>query len=196
VSKFFKAISAVCFSAALFSINISVNAETSNKTFTDELLTYEIVNGGVNIIECEPGTAKLFINEEIDGYKIIGVGEGVFAECTNLTEVSLPDTITSMGDGAFTGCTALKKVNVPAGLTEIPAQTFALCNSLQEIEIPDTITTIGQYAFSYCDDLSWFEIPETVKTISAYAKSAIIEAENILKIPEKQINASELLFKR
>lgn len=40
------------------------------------------------------------------------IPNGLFANCTNLTEITLPESVAEIGDGAFSGCTALKKVTV------------------------------------------------------------------------------------
>lgn len=194
VKKLLKGIAVSCFLTAFLCSGITVSAESSgNQTFTDKMLTYEIVKDGVNIIDCEEGASALSINEEIDNFRVIGIEEGAFADCTKLREVTLPDSIIYMGEGAFSGCTALEKINFPAGMTEIPAQTFAMCDSLKEIEIPDTIKTINQYAFSYCQDLTWFEIPKGVTTINSYA-FALSKMPETLDIPENVKTIEDMAF--
>lgn len=194
MKNYFKKITAFCFSCAVVMMNSALIAHGAAKTeFTDEILTYAIKKDGVYITDCVETTSAVFIDEEIDGYKIIGIEEGAFAECTRLKEVELPDTITYMGKGAFSGCTALEKINFPSGLTEIPEQTFALCGSLKEIEIPDTVKTIGQYAFSYCDDLTWFEIPDSITTINPYA-FAFSNMPETLDIPDSVTTVDNMSF--
>ena len=193
LKKILKNMAAVCFSAVLAAVNSGLTVQAAKTEFTDEILTYTIQKDGVYISDCVETTSAVYIDEEIDGYKILGIEDGAFAECTKLTEVSLPDTITYMGTGAFSGCSSLEKINFPSGMTEIPEQTFALCGSLREIEIPDTVKTIGQYAFSYCDDLTWFEIPEGVTTISAYA-FAFSNMPETLNIPNGVETVENMAF--
>jgi len=122
MKRILKAVLSAGFITTAFFTGVTGNiANAAISEFTDEILTYEIVKGGVNISACDDGAVELNIRDEIDGYKIIGINENAFAECTNLKKVTLPDTITTMGAGAFTGCTSLESINVPAGLTEIPA---------------------------------------------------------------------------
>jgi len=194
VRKHLKSIALSCCLTAFLCSGIAVNAESSgNQTFTDKIITYEIVKGGVNIVDCDESASSLFINDEIDNYKIIGIETGAFEDCTKLREITLPDSITYMGEGVFSGCTALEKINFPSGMTEIPAQTFAMCDSLKEIEIPDTIKTINQYAFSYCQDLSWFEIPKGITNINSYA-FALSKMPETLDIPENVTTIEDMAF--
>ena len=148
---------AACFSIAVYAEEATT--ESDENTFTDEVLTYKKVDGGVYISDCNEDVSAVNISEKVDGYNVIGVDSNAFAECEKLTEVILPDSVQYLGDSIFMGCTALKKVKIPDGITEIPKQTFALCVELNDLELPDSITTIGEYAFSYCNDLSWFKIP-------------------------------------
>lgn len=55
------------------------------------------------------------VPSSILGYDVKGIGTGAFADCTSLTEVTLPSTITSIGEDAFNGCDSLTTINVPAG---------------------------------------------------------------------------------
>lgn len=173
MKKFFKTVTASIFFCSIFSMNLTVFAEeetTDSNTFTDKILTYEITDDdNVIITQCDSNTVEVKINDTIDGYDIVGIGDSAFANCTNLKAVELPDKIQSMGKGVFSGCSSLEKVKFTSGIEEIPEQTFALCDSLKEIEIPENVTSIGEYAFSYCKDLSWFKIPESIKTIKSNA---------------------------
>ena len=58
------------------------------------------------------------------------IGYGAFLNCTSLTEVSLPETATSIGTYAFKGCTNLEKIVIPASVTSINANSFTGCDKL------------------------------------------------------------------
>lgn len=191
---------AVIFTAACMAASFSISVyaeettdESDENTFTDEVLTYKKVDGGVYITDCDDNVSSVNISKEVDGYAVIGVETNAFAECEKLKEVILPDSVKYMGESVFTGCTGLKKVKIPDGITEIPKQTFALCVELEEIEIPQSVTTIGEYAFSYCNDLSWFDIPETITDISDYAFAYSVMGET-LELPEGLESLGSLSF--
>ena len=110
-----------------------------------------------------------------------------------LTEVSLPDSVTSVDSGAFTNTekatTHIEKVKLSKGMTAIPAGMFTN-QKVKNVEIPEGITTIGARAFAgnrvetlklsgtveKIDDYAFWnnqmkelEIPGNVKTIGRYA---------------------------
>ena len=133
------------------------------ETFTDEILTYNKAEGGVYITACSINATSVSIGGEIDGYRILGIYDGAFAERDKLRSVEISDEVSYIGTSAFASCELLESVKLPSGITEIPAQCFAACSSLKDLEIPDTVESIGAYAFSYCDNLSGLEIPESVR---------------------------------
>ena len=107
---------------------------------------------------------------------------------TTITEVILPEGLTTIEDAAFANCSALEKLNVPSsvttlgrwilentqvtsftipdGVTEIPASCF-YGTDITSIVIPANVTSIGAWAFEGCDKL----------------ESVVIEG-NISEIPE------------
>lgn len=92
---------------------------------------------------------------------------GVFNGCTNLTTVSLSETII-LGGYAFYGCTTLSRVNIPK-TTTIGASVFQNCSALSGANFP-ACTTIGASAFQACTSLSSVTFP-VATTIEAGSKS-------------------------
>ena len=87
------------------------------------------------------GTASsLSVPSTIDGYPIVAIGSGAFEDCTGLTSVILPDSITQIGSGAFRNCSRLKRIELPAKLEFLDQEAFAHCTSLSYIKIPKTLT--------------------------------------------------------
>jgi hypothetical protein len=60
------------------------------------------------------------------------IGHGAFYQCYSLTDVTIPDGITSL-EGTFSGCHALVTVSLPASVTYIGNSTFAYCSNLESI---------------------------------------------------------------
>ena len=87
-----------------------------------------------------------------------------FLKCTSLTRVSVPSSVKTIGEGAFSGCTSLSIVNIPAGVQTIETYTFRNCAALDSIEIPGSVEKIGMSAFEGTG-LVHLDIPEGVTTL-------------------------------
>jgi hypothetical protein len=66
---------------------------------------------------------------------------------SNITSVTLPNTLTTIGERAFYRCYALNSITLPDSLTTIGKRAFYRCNALNSITIPSLVTTIGENAF-------------------------------------------------
>lgn len=108
-------------------------------------------------------------------YGMTDIGVGAFSGCTNLTAVTLPDSIERIGfrpvstskreaDGAFADC-GLTSVVLPNSLVRINPYTFYDCESLTSVTIPSSVVGIHEGAFAHCDSLFEVTIPESVTGI-------------------------------
>jgi len=75
-------------------------------------------------------------------------------EYKEVTEIKIPDTITSIGDYQFYGFNNITSINIPNSVTSIGKEAFACCSNLTSITIPNSITSIGFYAFDECSSLT------------------------------------------
>jgi len=63
--------------------------------------------------------------------------------------------VTSIGDLAFENCTDLTGITIPNSVTSIGQQAFFNCYNLTSVTIPGSVTSIGEPpAFVYCFNLS------------------------------------------
>lgn len=125
----------------------------------------------VEVIEGEySGLYNISIPSSIvhDGieYKVIGIGDGAFAQCTNLTSINIPNDVIRIGEYAFYGCENLSNVCIPDSTVKIASGAFEDCYGLSTIIIPNCVE-IGRQAFSGCENLYSviFANPEHLKTI-------------------------------
>ncbi len=93
----------------------------------------------------------------------------MFRECSGLTSINLPDSVTSIGGGAFYGCSSLTSISLPDSVTSIGDYAFWICSSLTSISLPDSVTSIGNYAFWKCSSLTSISLPDSITSIGSYA---------------------------
>ena len=72
-------------------------------------------------------------------------------EDTEITNLIIPNSVTSIGSGAFRGCFGLTSVTIPNSVTSIEYNAFAGCSGLTSITIPNSVTSIGGGAFNGAD---------------------------------------------
>ncbi len=84
---------------------------------------------------------------------VTSIGKYGFFGCTSLTSITIPDSVTSIGKNAFSYCTSLTNIAIPDSITSIGEQAFYRCTSLTSVTIPDSVTSIGEYAFYDCSSL-------------------------------------------
>ena len=103
-------------------------------------------------------------------YAVTKINDKAFSDNTNLTAVTLPESVVTLGSDAFSGCQSLKTIKIPSKVTAIPDRCFVSCSSLESVTIPEGVTTIGSYAFQSCK-LNALTLPESLETIGSYAFS-------------------------
>ena len=82
-----------------------------------------------------------------------------------VTDLTIPDSVTTIGDYAFQYCNSLTSITIPDSVTKIGNRAFWYCGSLTSVTIPNSVTTIGDYAFQHCSSLTSVTIPDSVTTI-------------------------------
>lgn len=147
---------------------IPASAAEIGETFTDNVLTYAYVDGGVSIVGCEKSATSITIRDNISGYPILSIGESAFADCTKLTQIQFDEGIREIGDGAFTNCTGLTSVVLPDSVTSLGDAVFYSCSALTELELPDHLTELGAYTFAYCIGLKEVTLPSGLERLPGY----------------------------
>ena len=79
---------------------------------------------------------------------LISISNGVL-----VTELVIPDVVTSIGKYAFYNYSSLTSIIIPDSVTSIGEDAFASCDSLTSVTIPDSVTSIDSFAFYGCTSL-------------------------------------------
>ena len=127
------------------------------------------------------------INELTIPNSVTSIGQYAFSGCSGLTSVTIPNSVTSIGTHAFYFCTGLTSIEIPNTVTSIENYVFAGCTGLTAITIPNSVTSIGQYAFSGCSGLTSVEIPSSVTSVG---EEAFNYCNNLTSVVWKAQNCS------
>ena len=82
-----------------------------------------------------------------------------------VTNMVIPNSVTSIKNNAFFGCSSLISVTIPNSVTSIGEQAFCSCANLTSITIPNSVKNIGFFAFNSCVSLTSVTIPNSVTSI-------------------------------
>lgn len=105
--------------------------------------TKEVIGPGTN-----PNYYMMPCNNLI-GVKLPSTAESVkmFSNCKNLTEITIPNSVTRIEDGAFEACERLQFVQIPESLTYIGKEAFGGCDMLPA-DVKNKINAINPMALS------------------------------------------------
>lgn len=125
-------------------------------------------------------------------YSVVAIGKEAFRDCSGVTNVTIPNSVTEIGlnafyntkwyksqsDGllylgdcclGFKGANPTGAISIKDGTRVIANSAFTVCSGLTDVAIPNTVTHIGIEAFYGCRKLTKFPMPTSVISIGAYA---------------------------
>ena len=113
-----------------------------------------------------------------------------FQDCTNLTTVTMPDTVEDIRSCAFKNTPRLTSVKLSANLDFISTNAFSH-SGLTAIELPESLTGIGTHAFEFTP-LTSIEIPDSVE----FSQGAFYQCTALasVKLPADLEENNPLLF--
>ena len=126
---------------------------------------------------------------------VTSIGYSAFCNCTSLESVTIPNSVTSIGAWAFNNCSNLTSVTIPNSVTSIGWHAFSSCTSLTSVTIPNSVTSIGDSAFGYCKSLKSVTIPNSVTSIGASTFSGCYGLESVT-IPNSVTSIGNYAFNR
>ena len=118
--------------------------KTGGKLSMLDLSDAKIVKGGLPYIKYNGG---VYTSNDKLGY-------AAFSDCSGLTSLTIPSSVTSIGEYAFYGCSGLTSLTIPSSVTSIGYCAFLGCSGLTSFTIPSSVTSIGWGAFCGCSGLT------------------------------------------
>lgn len=133
----------------------SYSASVSETGKLGENISYELLNTGLLKIKGSGRTDDFEESPFSDPEKITAV----------IFEADENGGVEYLGKKLFASCSAIYGITLPDTLTEIGEYAFDECSSLREIIIPDSVTCIRQYAFHNCSDLRYAELGDGLEKV-------------------------------
>lgn len=142
-----------------------------DETLSGDIVIPESISYDENNYSVVRATNGAFQNTDITGItlpnSITSLGNSCFKLCNKLTSVKLPDNITSLGDETFMTCSKLSSINIPNTLTSLGEFCLAFCN-ITKLTLPNSITNLGNNCFQSCENLETITLPQNITNLPAY----------------------------
>ena len=117
------------------------------------VFTYSLDDDGNATITGYTGNVSaLVIPDEIDGHKVIALGDNAFKGKKLLEYVEIANTVTYIGSQCFESDKELVNVKLSSNIKRMESGAFGNCTSLTEITIPKSLEEAGrEYGFGMYD---------------------------------------------
>ena len=109
---------------------------------------------------------EIIIPSEYNGLPVTAIGEYAFYNRSDITSVTIPESVMRIGSRAFDGCSGLTSIAIPDSVISIGYGSFYYCTKLASVTLGNRLESIGGFAFSYCTRLTSITIGEKVTSIS------------------------------
>ncbi|MBR2027178.1 MAG: leucine-rich repeat domain-containing protein [Alistipes sp.] len=105
-------------------------------TTTDGKVLLNLDETAFNVAVAEVIYSEYDINVIRFAGEVTTIGEGAFEECTNIFNLSLPNSVQSIGDYAFYDCKNMECLTLGEGIRSCGAEAFEGCYNLRSLHIP------------------------------------------------------------
>lgn len=178
-------------------------------TFYDSSINYTL-NSDKKTVNLKAASPKYsgdvvipeYANHANASFKVVGIPNFTFSSCAQLTDISIPKTVTTIGDNAIYSCGALASISIDSDNRYydsrdncnaiIETATNTLKKGCNNSTIPNSVTSIADSAFSGTT-ITQMSIPNSVTSIGAYAFSGCSNLAN-LTLPNSLITIGEQAF--
>ena len=136
---------------------------------------------------------KVEIPEEIDGYKVKGLGNKTFYLNDKITEITISENLADFGYYPFYGCTSLMEFKVNennpiytsdsdgalVGKDGLAIMAYPTGKNPEKYTLADGIVAINSSAFAMCSELKEINFPDSLEYIGNFVFSECTSLESI-----------------
>ena len=160
------------------------NCSGLKNIYITDLAAWCKISGLDNLMYYVSNEKNLYLNGELVTNltipdSVTSIGMSAFYYCGGLTSVTIGNGVTSIGWSAFEGCSGLTSVTIPDSVVNLGDYAFRDCSSLESITIPNSVASIGKGTFYNCGKLATINIPDSVISIGESAFRFCEKMENI-----------------
>lgn len=184
--------------SAIFAVPFTAyakDAQVSPTSYISGDFEYTVLSDGTAQITNYFGFKnEVIIPSVIDSYTVTSIGKNAFyyepwpapakvgvaqtgvSRCVPITDITIPNTVTSIESYAFIWCKNLVGVTIPDSVKNIGFMAFAYCDSLSYLLVGSSLQSIGTNAFASCKSLETIIVNQNNKVYDSRENcNAIIE---------------------
>ncbi|MBQ3003567.1 MAG: leucine-rich repeat domain-containing protein [Clostridia bacterium] len=120
---------------------------------------YTVSNGEATITGYTGSEPGVSIPSSIAGYPVTAIGNGAFRGA-NFSNLTIPNSVTTIGDGAFASCINLQMISIPPSVTSLGDGAFEDCIGASTIDVQSGLATLNG-AFDGCINVQILDLSET-----------------------------------
>lgn len=173
----------------------------SNNPMTEIVLPVSIISVGDNAFQNCSFATSLIIPEDapietindrafklcsslksVNLGSIKNIGNGVFAMCDNLEDITWSENLVFIGSTAFMTCPKIKSIVLPESVETLDDWAFYECTGLESFKAGNCLMNVGQECFALCSSLKNVELGSGIELIKkwAFQKNTSIETFTIM----------------
>ena len=173
----------------LATCSVTVNDPNENFTFAPS-------GNGYTLTAYSGNQTNVTVPTTYKGKPVTTIGTRAFYDCSQITEIVLPNTLKEIGAYTFGYCTSLNKIEIPS-CTRVLDYAFSGCTALAEVTLPDGIVSLGSYLFENCTSLKKVTILSGAVQQNTFAKNVAIEeiilGKNVSSVAQRAFAACSSL---